>query len=86
MDFIASLLGSMIAMWVITRIVYYFTAKKLKRKQQAGLGFVIGILFIIILTSSGWFEIDASITYLIALFLWFILDITEVTNRKKNSV
>lgn len=81
MDFVASLLGSFVAIWIITRIIYLFTSK-MDRKPQAGLAFVLGITLIIILTSIGWFSIESSSSYFIALFLWFILDFTGVTNKR----
>lgn len=83
MDFLADLLGAMVSMWIFTRIIYKLTFKNLNRKQQSGLGFVLGIIFIIFLTAVGWFSIDSSIPFFVALLLWFVLDVTEVTTLSK---
>lgn len=81
MDFLASLAGSFVAIWFLTRIIYLFTSK-MDKKPQVGLAFVIGILFITGLTSIGWFMIEDAISYYVALLLWFILDFTGVTNKR----
>lgn len=81
MDFLASLLGSIVFIWFLTRVIYLITPK-MDKKHQAGLALVIGILLIISLTSIGWFSFGFSVTYYLALLLWFILDFTGVTNKK----
>lgn len=79
----------MIAIWIFTRIIYVLTDGKLNAKQQSGLGFVLGILFIIVLISVEWFSFEFAIPYFVSFLLLFVLDVTQVTNRrgkKKESI
>lgn len=81
MDFLASLLGSMGFIWILTRIIYLLTFKMNNKKNQTVLAFIIGALFITSLIILGWYSFEFAISYYIALVLWFILDFKGITKK-----
>jgi len=75
MDY-ALLFGGIVGAWIVTRIVYILINNHLNKKQEAAVGFVVGIVITLLI---GQYEL------IVGFIIWFLLDITGVTNSfKKN--
>lgn len=69
---ISLIIGSIIGAWIITRIVYLIINYRLNTKQEAVVGFLV--TFILALILGRW-------EYFVGAIVWFLLDITEITNK-----
>lgn len=70
----ALLIGSILGAWIVTRVIYIIINYRLNKKQEAAVAFVVGLIISFLL---GRYE------YLLGFLIWFLLDITGVTNKTK---
>jgi hypothetical protein len=75
MDY-ALLFGGIVGAWIVTRIVYILINFRLNNKQETAVGFVAGIIITLL---TGKYEL------VVGFFIWFLLDITGVTNNPKKT-
>jgi thiamine transporter ThiT len=66
--------GSIFAAWSLTRIIYIIINYRLNKKLEACLGFVAFIVISLFLGMRP--------EYFIGGILWFILDLTGITNKR----
>jgi hypothetical protein len=71
---ITLLLGSIGGAWIVTRIVYIIINFKLNPKQEATVAFVVGLIISLLL---------GKLEYFIGFLVWFLLDVTSVTNKPR---
>jgi hypothetical protein len=62
--------------WIVNRIVYILINYHLNKKQEAAMGFVVGIVITLLI---GQYEL------FVGFVIWFLLDITGVTNNFKRN-